>query len=114
MKKLFVGNLPYQASESELRDWFTDSGFQADSVAIIKDRLSGEPRGFGFVEIADDTEADRAIEACNGQSFLGRALVVNEARPMTERPPMRARASDGERRRSASAFAGGGRQRRDR
>jgi RNA recognition motif-containing protein len=89
LKKLFVGNLPYQASEGQLEDWFAQAGFQPQVVSIIKDRFSGEPRGFGFVEINDDAEADRAVAACNGQDFLGRTLVVNEARPMTDRPPQR-------------------------
>ena len=84
MKKLFVGNLPYQASEAELQDWFTQSGFQADSVQIIRDKFTGEPRGFGFAEFGNDEEADRAVQTCNGQDFLGRSLVVNEARPMRE------------------------------
>jgi cold-inducible RNA-binding protein len=86
LKKLFVGNLPYQASETELQSWFTQAGVNADSVSIVRDRFSGEPRGFGFVEIANDDEAEKAIASCNGQDFLGRTLVVNEARPMTERP----------------------------
>jgi cold-inducible RNA-binding protein len=86
LKKLFVGNLPYQASETELQSWFTQAGVSADSVSIVRDRFSGEPRGFGFVEIANDDEAEKAIASCNGQDFLGRTLVVNEARPMTERP----------------------------
>ena len=84
MKKLFVGNLPYQASEAELQDWFTRAGFQADSVQIIRDKFTGEARGFGFAEFSNDEEAERAIQSCNGQDFLGRSLVVNEARPMRE------------------------------
>ena len=87
MKKLFVGNLPYQASETDLQNWFTQAGVMADTVSIVRDRFSGEPRGFGFVEIENDDEAEKAISACNGQDFLGRTLVVNEARPMTERAP---------------------------
>ena len=90
LKKLFIGNLPYQASESELQNWFTQSGINPDTVSIVRDRFSGEPRGFGFVEIQNDDEAEKAIAACNGQDFLGRTVVVNEARPMTERPPQRA------------------------
>ena len=85
MKRLFVGNLPYQASEAELQDWLTRAGFAADSVQIIRDRFSGEPRGFGFIDFSNDAEADRAVAACNGQDFMGRALVVNEARPVSER-----------------------------
>lgn len=89
MKKLFVGNLPYQATEADLHQWFTQSGVAVDSVSIIHDRMSGQSRGFGFVEIHDDNEADRAVAACNGQDFNGRALVVNEARPMRDEPPAR-------------------------
>ena len=84
LKKLFVGNLPYQASEAELQDWFTQAGLRADSVQIIRDKFTGEPRGFGFAEFGNDEEAERAVQTCNGQDFLGRSLVVNEARPMRE------------------------------
>ena len=87
MKKLFVGNLPYQASETDLQGWFTNAGVRTDSVSIVRDRFSGEPRGFGFVEITSDDDAEKAISACNGQDFLGRTVVVNEARPMTDRAP---------------------------
>jgi RNA recognition motif-containing protein len=111
LKKLFVGNLPYQASEGQLEDWFQQAGFQPQAVSIIKDRFSGEPRGFGFVEIGDDAEADKAINACNGQDFLGRSLVVNEARPMTERPPSRFGGGAGAGAR-AGGRAGGGEDRR--
>ena len=99
MKRLFVGNLPYQASESELRDWFANAGFQVDSVSIMMDRFSGQPRGFGFVEIGDDSEAERAIASCNGKDFLGRSLVVNEARPMDRKPSGRPYGSEGGERR---------------
>jgi cold-inducible RNA-binding protein len=84
LKKLFVGNLPYQASEAELQDWFSRAGFHADSVQIIRDKFTGDPRGFGFAEFGNDEEADRCVQNCNGQDFLGRSLVVNEARPMRE------------------------------
>ena len=85
MKKLFVGNLPYQATEASLNDWLTQLGVRADSVQIIRDKFSGESRGFGFIEIENDGEADRTVQASNGQDFLGRTLVVNEARPMGDR-----------------------------
>lgn len=85
MKKLFVGNLPYQATEASLNDWLSQVGVRADSVQIIRDKFSGESRGFGFIEIENDGEADRAVQSCNGQDFLGRTLVVNEARPMGDR-----------------------------
>ncbi len=83
MKKLYVGNLPFGASEAELEQLFSQHGTVA-SVALITDRETGRPRGFGFVEMANDDEADNAIEALNGQEFGGRALTVNEAR---QRPP---------------------------
>ena len=85
MKKLFVGNLPYQAVETDLERWFTEAGVNVSAVSIVRDRFSGEPRGFGFVEIEQDEEAEKAINSCNGQDLLGRTLVVNEARPLMER-----------------------------
>ena len=83
--KLFVGNLPYAATEADITDFFTQAGITVDSVNVMRDRFTGEARGFGFVEIHDDAAANRAIEACNGRDLLGRALVVNEARPMVPR-----------------------------
>lgn len=81
--KLFVGNLPYSANESDVETFFTSAGVTVDSVNVMRDRFSGEARGFGFVEIHDDAQAQQAISSCNGRELLGRALVVNEARPMT-------------------------------
>jgi len=112
LKKLFVGNLPYQASEADLETWFTAAGVNVNAVSIVRDRFSGEPRGFGFVEIEQDEEAEKAINTCNGQDLLGRTLVVNEARPMTVgggggRPPggsSRGRGSG-----YSGGYAGGGR-----
>lgn len=83
--KLFVGNLPYSATEADITDFFTQSGVAVDSVNVMRDRFTGEARGFGFVEINDDSAANRAIEALNGRDLMGRALVVNEARPMIPR-----------------------------
>jgi RNA recognition motif-containing protein len=83
--KLFVGNLPYKATESDLQAFFAEAGVQVDKVDILRDRFSGEARGFGFVEINDDQLANQAIQACNGRALMGRALVVNEARPMERR-----------------------------
>lgn len=85
MKKLFVGNLPYGANETDVQNMFTDAGVTVDSVTVMRDRFTGQARGFGFVEIGDDAAAQRAIESCNGKELMGRALVVNEARPMTQR-----------------------------
>jgi cold-inducible RNA-binding protein len=83
--KLFVGNLPYAATEADITDFFTQAGVTVDSVNVMRDRFTGEARGFGFVEINDDGVANRAIEACNGRDLMGRAMVVNEARPMVPR-----------------------------
>ena len=84
MKNLYVGNLPFQATEDDLRDWFANAGVTTNTVQIIRDKFSGNSRGFGFAEILDDAEGDRAIEMLNGKEFQGRALVVNEARPKRE------------------------------
>lgn len=84
MKKLYVGNVPYQATEEQLQEWFAQGGITVDNINLIRDRFSGQPRGFGFAEINSDDEADRAIQTFNGKDFLGRRLVVNEARPPRE------------------------------
>ena len=84
MKKLYVGNLSFEASEQSLRDWFSEAGAQVDNVSLIRDRDTNQLRGFGFVEISNDEEAERAIQTLNGKDFLGRAVVVNEARPPRE------------------------------
>jgi len=80
MQKIYVGNLSYQATEDTMRELFAQFG-QVESVAIITDRDTGRSRGFGFVEMSDDGEAEAAIAALNGQDFEGRTLTVNEARP---------------------------------
>lgn len=108
MKKLYVGNLPYQATESQLEAWFVQAGITPEAVTIIRDRFSGESRGFAFVDITSDEEAGRAIAACNGQDFLGRNLVVNEARPLRDRPPGETKRGGADRRRGGG---GGGRPR---
>lgn len=84
MKNLYVGNLPFQATEDDLRDWFANAGVTTNTVQIIRDKFSGNSRGFGFAEILDDGEGDRAVEMLNGKEFQGRALIVNEARPKRE------------------------------
>ncbi|HWE03408.1 MAG TPA: RNA-binding protein [Tepidisphaeraceae bacterium] len=83
-KKLYVGNLSYQVDSSELEQMFGQYG-QVTSAQIINDRDTGRSKGFGFVEMSSDTEAQAAIEALNGQEHGGRALTVNEARPREER-----------------------------
>ena len=84
MKKLYVGNLPFQATEEELGNWFTQAGVTSANVTLVRDRFTGQPRGFGFVEVNSDDDANRAIQSLNGQDFMGRKLVVNEARPTRE------------------------------
>jgi cold-inducible RNA-binding protein len=85
VKKLFVGNLPYGANETDVQNLFAEAGVTIDSVTVMRDRFTGQARGFGFVEISDDSAAQRAIEACHGKDLMGRTIVVNEARPMTAR-----------------------------
>ena len=85
MKKLFIGNLPYAANEGDVEKFFADNGITVDSVTVMRDRFTGQARGFGFVEINDDAAAQRAVDACHGKDLMGRTLVVNEARPMTAR-----------------------------
>jgi len=86
-KKLYVGNLPYSATEDELRDLFSQHG-TVHSVSVISDRETGQPRGFAFVEM-DDEGATAAIGALEQTQFGGRNLRVNEARPREERGPRR-------------------------
>ncbi len=84
MKKLYVGNLPFQATEEQITALFTETGVTAANVTLVRDRFSGQPRGFGFVEVNSDEEADRAVQGLNGHDFMGRKIVVNEARPPRE------------------------------
>jgi RNA recognition motif-containing protein len=83
MKKIYVGNLPFSATENEIEKIFAEHG-TVESVAVITDRDTGRPRGFGFVEMADDSAADAAIQALNDTAMDGRNLKVNEARPRRE------------------------------
>ncbi len=83
-KKLYVGSLPYSTNEDELRDMFGACG-SVDSVAIIQDKFSGKSKGFGFVEMSNDDEAEKAINELNGKEMGGRTIVVNEARPPEKR-----------------------------
>ena len=85
MKKLYIGNLPFSATEDQLQEWFSQIGVSPSGVNLIRDRFTGQSRGFAFVEVNSDEDADRAINSLNGQNFGGRNLVVNEARPQAER-----------------------------
>ena len=82
---IYVGNLPFDTAEENLRELFGEFG-QVASASVITDRVTGRSRGFGFVEMADDTEAQKAIDELNGKDCGGRALKVNQARERTERP----------------------------
>jgi cold-inducible RNA-binding protein len=79
--KIYVGNLPYTTDDEQLRQLFGGAGRQVTEVAIITDRMTGQPRGFAFVQMASDDDAKKAIEELHGSSFGGRTLTVNEARP---------------------------------
>lgn len=83
MKNLFVGNLPFSVSETDLQSLFEQFG-AVDRVNVITDRMTGKPRGFAFVEMADEEAAAKAISGLNGWEFGGRALRVSEAKPREE------------------------------
>jgi len=85
-KKLYVGGLPYTTTDEELKSKFSEFG-SVSSANVITDKFTGRSRGFGFVEMENDEEAQSAIEKLNGSDFGGRNLTVNEARPMGERAP---------------------------
>lgn len=82
---IYVGNLPYSTTEDDLRDAFEAHG-EVSSVNIISDKFSGQSKGFGFVEMPDDSAANAAIQALDGSDMGGRSLKVNQARPREERP----------------------------
>ncbi|MBN1663246.1 MAG: RNA-binding protein [Deltaproteobacteria bacterium] len=83
---IYVGNLPYNVTEDELKDLFAQFG-TIETVNIPKDNYSGQAKGFGFVEIPDNSSADKAIKALNGSDFKGRNIKVNQAKPREERSP---------------------------
>lgn len=85
MKNLYVGNLPHNTTEAELRNFFEPHG-AVEKVTLVTDRETGRSRGFGFVEMTDAGEAEKAIAALNGTQLGGRALTINEAKPKTDRP----------------------------
>ena len=85
MKNVYVGNLPHSTSESELRELFQPHG-NIERVSMVTDRETGRSRGFAFVEMTNNEEGEKAIAALNGSSLEGRALIVNEAKPKTDRP----------------------------
>jgi cold-inducible RNA-binding protein len=84
-RKLFVGNLPYQAGEQDLQELFASAG-TVESVSVMRDMATGRARGFAFVEMASDADAQNAITRLHNYQFQGRNLTVNEARPKTQGP----------------------------
>lgn len=84
--RLYVGNLPFKTQEDELQGLFQQAG-EVQAVNIIRDKFSGQSRGFGFVEMTSQEAAAKAIEMFNGHNLLNRPLIVNEARPQTARSP---------------------------
>lgn len=84
-KKLYVGSLPYSTTDDSLKEMFSEAG-TVESATVITDRDSGRSKGFGFVEMATDEEAAKAVETLNGKEVDGRTIVVNEARPKEDRP----------------------------
>lgn len=96
-KKLYVGGIPYSTTEDELKAAFAEMG-EVTSSAIIIDKMTGRSKGFGFIEMANDGDADKAITEMNGKDFQGRTLTVNEARPLEERAPRREFGGGGNRR----------------
>lgn len=101
--KIYVGNLPYSVTDSSLQSNFAEFG-GVSSAKVMTDRETGRSKGFGFVEMGSDAEAQAAVEGMNGQSLGGRSLVVNEARPMEPRPPRTGGFGGG---RSEGGFGGG-------
>ena len=101
-KKLYVGNLPYSVRDGDLEQAFGQFG-SVTSAKVMMERDTGRSKGFGFVEMGSDDEAQSAINGMNGQPLGGRSVVVNEARPMEERPP----------RSGGGGFGGGGGGRRE-
>ncbi len=95
-KKLYVGSLSYGTTDEGLKAHFSQAG-NVESANVVMDKMTGRSRGFGFVQMTTDEEADKAIEMLTGKELDGRALTINEARPMTDRPPQR-RGGFGERR----------------
>lgn len=100
-KRLFVGGLPYTTTDQELKDFFSTVG-EVTSATVIVDKYTSQGKGFGFVEYADDANADKAIQTLNGTEMGGRKIVVNEARPREERP-----SEGGFDRRSGGGYGGG-------
>jgi len=87
---IYVGNLPYNVTESDLRETFSRFGAVAQ-VSLVTDRYSGESKGFGFIEMDSNSQADSAIKGLNGTDLKGRTITVNQAKPKGDRPSRGAR-----------------------
>ena len=113
-KKLYVGNLPYSIDDNQLQELVAPFG-AITSAKVISDKFSGRSKGFGFVEMANDEEAQKAIEGLNGKDMGGRAIVVNEAKPLAPRAPGERGGGGGGFRgeRRGGSGGGGGRGRRN-
>ena len=98
-RKLYVGNLPYDVGEADLEALFAQAG-SVESVTVMRDQMTGRARGFAFVEMSTDEEAQKAIDALNAKPFGGRNLTVNEARPKAARSGGGGYGGGGSRRRS--------------
>ena len=96
--KLYVGNLPHSVQDQDLTDWVTNEGFKVEAARVIRDRSTGQSRGFGFIELVPGEDLAQAIARLNGMQWEGRTLQVNEARPET-----------GGQRGGGRGFGGGGR-----
>ncbi|MBA4215332.1 MAG: RNA-binding protein, partial [Polaromonas sp.] len=105
--KLYVGNLPYTVRDEDLQQAFSAYG-SVNSAKVMMERDTGRSKGFGFVEMGNDAEAQAAVEGMNGQSLGGRSLVVNEARPMEARPPRSGGGGFGGGRSGGGGYGGGG------
>jgi RNA recognition motif-containing protein len=103
---IYVGNLPYDAGETQLTELFSQYG-QVQAASVIMDRATGRSRGFGFVEMPNADEAQQAIDALNEKEFNGRALKINEAKPREERPRRSFGGDGGGRGPSRGRFGGG-------
>lgn len=82
---IYVGNLPYSVTDADLRETFAQYG-EVSSVQLISDKFTGESKGFGFVEMANNSQADAAIKGLNGSAMKGRNITVNQAKPRSDRP----------------------------
>jgi RNA recognition motif-containing protein len=105
--KLYVGNLPYTVRDEDLQQSFSEYG-SVNSAKVMMERDTGRSKGFGFVEMGSDAEAQAAISGMNGQSLGGRSVTVNEARPMEARPPRTGGYGGGGDRSGGGGYGGGG------